>query len=58
VRSGSKLGLIFVDLQKAYDRVDRMQLWEALSSELEVPESLIQVIRNMYIESRGIVVVG
>jgi hypothetical protein len=47
-----------VDLQKAYDKVDRAKLWECLASKLAVPASLIQVIRNMYVESKGVVCVG
>lgn len=48
---------MFVDLKKAYDTVSRGKLWEALVGELGVPEYLVRVIRNMYLESRGIVVV-
>lgn len=50
--------MIFVDLQKAYDKVNRAKLWEALAVDLGVPEPLITIIRNMYIESEGVVVVG
>ena len=35
------LGLIFVDLQKAYDSVDRLKLWDAMSNELGVPKSIV-----------------
>ena len=35
------MGLIFIDLQKAYDRVDRHTLWHDLAVHLGVPDNLI-----------------
>ena len=43
--------MIFVDLNKAYDRVDRRTLWEDMASKMQVPLSIIQVIRNMYVNN-------
>ena len=53
-RAGRELGIVFVDLKKAYDSVSRELLWEALVGELGVPDDLVQIIRNMYIDSRGV----
>ena len=58
VCSKSPLGLIFIDLNKAYDRVDRKTLWEDMANKLNIPTCLIQVIRNMYIDNKGIVSIG
>ena len=46
--------MCFVDLKKAYDSISRRKLWKALAEELGVPEDLITIIRNMYIESAGV----
>jgi hypothetical protein len=35
------LGLLFVDLQKAYDSLERQKLWEVLIQELKIPESVV-----------------
>ena len=50
--------MCFVDLTKAYDKVDRLMLWDTLASKLGVPEQLVQIIRNMYVDSNGVVVVA
>jgi hypothetical protein len=52
--SKSALALCFVDLQKAYDSVPRAKLWAALETELDIPVDIVTIIRNMYIESRGV----
>ena len=51
-----KLGMLFIDLKRAYDSIDREKLWTTLESELHLPTELIQVIRNMYIKSKGIII--
>ncbi len=38
------LALLFVDLQKAYDSVDRHHLWTVLMDDLGIPEGLIAAI--------------
>ena len=38
------LGLLFIDLKKAYDSIDRKKLWDVLMRELHVPENLVHVI--------------
>jgi hypothetical protein len=35
------LGLLFIDLNKAYDRVDRQALWEDMAKKLKIPPCLI-----------------
>jgi hypothetical protein len=45
--------MIFIDLNKAYDRVDRQALWEDMAGKLNMPAEIIQVIRNMYIANKG-----
>jgi hypothetical protein len=47
--------MVFVDLKRAYDSINRAKLWTALESELNIPTDLILIIRNMYIESKGII---
>ena len=47
--------MIFIDLNKAYDRVDRNTLWEDMAGKLQIPPCLIQIIRNMYINNKGTV---
>ena len=56
VRTGSSLGLVFVDIRKAYDSVQRVQLWEILTQELGIDPFLIEKIKNMYFETLGTVV--
>ena len=56
VRTGSSLGLVFVDIRKAYDSVQRVQLWEILAQELGVDTFLVEKIKNMYFETVGTVV--
>lgn len=36
----------------------REKLWQALVDELGVPDDLVAIIRNMYIDSRGVLRVG
>lgn len=37
IRQGRSLWVCFVDLEKAYDRIQRNVLWEVLEQELDVP---------------------
>ena len=46
--SSSGLAIAFVDLEKAYDSIDRAKLWQTLMEECGVPESYINTIKNMY----------
>ncbi len=41
MKAKKSLGLIFVDLQKAYDSVDRLKLWDAMSNDLGVPKRIV-----------------
>ena len=52
-RAKKPLGIIFVDLEKAYDRVSRAKLWDCLVQQLGVPPDLVRIICNMYVGSRG-----
>jgi hypothetical protein len=38
------LFLLFVDLEKAYDSIDRGRLWGVLVDELEVPPPLVSML--------------
>ena len=56
MKTKKALGMVFVDLKRAYDSINREKLWTAMESELNIPIELIQVIRNMYIQSKGIII--
>lgn len=45
--------MCFIDLEKAYDSINRAKLWDVLVSCLNLPADLVQIIRNMYVESKG-----
>lgn len=55
VSAKSPLGIVFIDLNKAYDRVDRNTLWEDMAKNMHIPPCLISIIRNMYVNNKGIV---
>ncbi len=38
------LALLFVDLHKAYDSIDRHRLWTVLMDELRIPVGLVAAI--------------
>ena len=42
-----ELHVVFVDLEKAYNRVPREQMWYLLRRK-DVPEAYINIIRDMY----------
>jgi Reverse transcriptase (RNA-dependent DNA polymerase). len=37
VKTKKALGMVFVDLKRAYDSINREKLWAALTSELNIP---------------------
>jgi hypothetical protein len=43
-----------VDLQRAYDSINREKLWDVLVECLDIPTDLVQIIRNMYVQSQGL----
>jgi RNAse (barnase) inhibitor barstar len=47
--------MLFVDLKRAYDSINRQQLWDALVNELKLPVDFVQILRNMYVNSKGII---
>ncbi|KAI5735287.1 hypothetical protein M8J77_016627 [Diaphorina citri] len=46
-----ELHLVFIDLEKAYDRIPRQEVWRSMR-EKGVPEKYIRVIKGMYSEAR------
>jgi len=51
---GKDVYMCFMDLEKAYDRVDRIKLWEVLR-EYEIEDKVIEGIRSFYRNSRACV---
>ena len=49
-----ELHCIFIDLEKAYDRVPREEVWHCLR-EKGVTEKYIRIIQDMYIDSQTVV---
>ena len=47
----------FIDLEKAYDRVNRVKLWEALR-QAQVEEGLLRAVQSLYMECEARVKVG
>ena len=43
------LFVAFIDLEKAYDRVNRVNLWEALT-QAQVGEELVRTVHFLYME--------
>ena len=56
-RQGTNMSLIFLDWQKAFDKVDQHRLIEVLQR-LHVPSNILQTISNMYKEAQFRVVKG
>ena len=52
-----ELFMAFIDLEKAYDRVNRVKLWEALK-QAQVGEGLVRAIQSLYVECEARVKVG
>ena len=52
-RANKPLAIAYIDLQKAYDRVNRAKLWDALLEHWKFPPDLVCIIVNVYVNSRG-----
>ena len=52
-----ELFVAFIDLEKAYDRVNRVKLWEALR-QAQVEEGLVRAVQSLYMECEARVKVG
>ena len=46
--SGRQLFLTFIDLEKAYDNIDRKKLWARLIHSLGLPQDLLAGIKRIY----------
>ena len=44
------LHMCFIDLEKAYDRIPRDEVWRCLR-ELDVPEKYVKIIKETYIDA-------
>ena len=51
VEKRRELLVAFIDLEKAYDRVNRMKLWETLR-QAQVGERLVRAVQSLYMELR------
>ena len=47
--------ICFVDLQKAYDTVNRDALWEVLKKFLNIPDKIIRIIKALHSGSVGVI---
>ncbi len=47
--------MCFIDLERAYDCVNREKLWHVLVECLNLPADLVLIIRNMYVQSKSVV---
>lgn len=45
---GEAVWVCFIDLEKAYDRINREHLWEVLEQDLGMDVPLLQLIQAMY----------
>ena len=52
-----ELFVAFIDLEKAYDRVNRVKLWEALR-QAQAREGLVRAVQSLYMECEVRVKVG
>ena len=52
-----ELFVAFIDLEKAYDRVNRVKLWETLR-QAQVGEGLVRAVQSLYMECEARVKVG
>ena len=52
-----ELFVAFIDLEKAYDKVNRVKLWEALRR-AQVGEGLLKAIQSLYVNCEARVKVG
>ena len=50
---GEKLMLLFIDLKKAYDSIDRSLLWSVLTEVLQLPEELSRSLKMLYTNLRA-----
>ena len=57
LRKGKDVFWAFMDLEKAYDRVDRNGMWEVLR-QYGVSGKLLQAVKSLYVNSRACVRVG
>ncbi len=54
---GNDLKLIFLDIQAAYDTVDRRILWSRLADTYMIPHDLIAILRSLFDENRSRLVI-
>lgn len=54
---GEEVHMAFVDLEKAYDNVPRMKLWEALQN-LKINKHLLLIIQESYNDNKGQIKIG
>ena len=43
--------MVFVDLEKAYDSLPRVKLWNTLGEELGIPKFLVELLQWLYFDT-------
>lgn len=46
----SPLFIMFIDLEKAYDKIVRSQLWETLLRDVGLSDSLVERLKLLYVD--------
>jgi len=54
IKEGRNIHLCFIDMEKAFDRINREDIWKILNSR-GIPNGIIQGIQSFYVETKNYV---